>query len=78
MHLRIGTRRSKLALWQASHIKEKLEERGHSVELVLITTTGDKVLDSPLSKIGGKGLFVKEIEEALLRGEIDLAVHSLK
>lgn len=78
MHLRIGTRKSKLALWQANFVKEKLEEKGHEVELVLITTTGDKILDSPLAKIGGKGLFVKEIEEALLRGEIDLAVHSLK
>ena len=78
MHLRIGTRKSKLALWQANFVKKKLEEKGHTVELVLITTTGDKILDAPLAKIGGKGLFVKEIEEALLREEIDLAVHSLK
>ncbi len=78
MKLRIGTRRSKLALWQANHIKEKLEQRGHTVELVLITTSGDKILDVPLAKVGGKGLFVKEIEEALLRKDIDLAVHSLK
>lgn len=78
MHLRIGTRKSKLALWQANFVKDKLEERGHRVELVLITTTGDKILDTSLAKIGGKGLFVKEIEEALLRKEIDLAVHSLK
>ena len=77
-HLRIGTRKSKLALWQANYVKERLESRGYSVELVLITTTGDKILDAPLAKIGGKGLFVKEIEEALLRGDIDLAVHSLK
>ncbi|QID33233.1 hydroxymethylbilane synthase [Pampinifervens florentissimum] len=76
--LRIGTRKSKLALWQANYVKERLEGRGYSVELVLITTTGDKILDAPLAKIGGKGLFVKEIEEALLRGDIDLAVHSLK
>ncbi len=76
--LRIGTRKSKLALWQANYVKEKLESRGYGVELVLITTTGDKILDAPLAKIGGKGLFVKEIEEALLRGDIDLAVHSLK
>ncbi len=76
--LRIGTRKSKLALWQANYVKERLESRGYSVELVLITTTGDKILDAPLAKIGGKGLFVKEIEEALLRGDIDLAVHSLK
>ena len=78
MHLRIGTRKSKLALWQANFVKEKLEEKGHTVELVLITTTGDKILDAPLARIGGKGLFVKEIEEAMLREEIDLAVHSLK
>jgi hydroxymethylbilane synthase len=78
MRLRIGTRKSKLALWQANFIKEKLEKRGHKVELVLITTSGDKIQDVPLAKIGGKGLFVKEIEEALMRKEIDLAVHSLK
>ncbi|MCX8076925.1 MAG: hydroxymethylbilane synthase [Aquificaceae bacterium] len=78
MFLRIGTRRSKLALWQANFVKEKLESRGHRVELVLITTTGDKILDAPLAKIGGKGLFVKEIEDALLKGTVDLAVHSLK
>lgn len=78
MKLRIGTRKSKLALWQANFIKEKLEKKGHKVELVLITTSGDKIQDVPLAKIGGKGLFVKEIEEALMRKEIDLAVHSLK
>ncbi|MGC8853147.1 MAG: hydroxymethylbilane synthase, partial [Hydrogenobacter sp.] len=78
MKLRIGTRKSKLALWQANFIKEKLEKKGHQVELVLITTSGDKIQDVPLAKIGGKGLFVKEIEEALMRKEIDLAVHSLK
>ena len=77
-HLRIGTRKSKLALWQANYVKERLESRGYSVELVLITTTGDKILDAPLAKIGGKGLFVKEIEDALLSGDIELAVHSLK
>ncbi len=77
-HFRIGTRKSKLALWQANYVKEQLKNLSYSVELVLITTTGDKILDSPLAKIGGKGLFVKEIEEALLRGDIDLAVHSLK
>ncbi len=78
MKIKIGTRKSKLALWQANYIKEKLQEKGHTVELVLITTSGDKILDVPLAKIGGKGLFVKEIEEALLRREIDMAVHSLK
>ncbi|WP_299198973.1 hydroxymethylbilane synthase [Thermocrinis sp.] len=76
--LRLGTRKSKLALWQANFVKEKLEALGCRVELVPITTTGDKILDAPLAKIGGKGLFVKEIENALLAGEIDLAVHSLK
>jgi hydroxymethylbilane synthase len=79
MKVRIGTRKSKLALWQANYVKEFLEKRwGVEVELVKITTTGDKILDAPLAKIGGKGLFVKEIEQALLRGDIDLAVHSLK
>lgn len=78
MRLKIGTRKSKLALWQANFIKRRLEEMGHDVELVLITTSGDKLLDVPLAKIGGKGLFVKEIEDALLRGDIDMAVHSLK
>ena len=79
MKIKIGTRKSKLALWQANFVKEFLEkEHGVEVELVKITTKGDKILDSPLAKIGGKGLFVKEIEEALLRGDIDLAVHSLK
>lgn len=78
MKLRIGTRKSKLALWQANYIKEGLEKFGNEVELVLITTSGDKMLDVPLAKVGGKGLFVKEIEESLLRKEIDLAVHSLK
>jgi hydroxymethylbilane synthase len=76
--LKLGTRKSKLALWQANFIKETLEALGCKVELVPITTTGDKILDAPLAKIGGKGLFVKEIENALLEGEIDLAVHSLK
>ena len=76
--LRLGTRKSKLALWQANFVKEKLEALGCKVELVPITTIGDKILDAPLAKIGGKGLFVKEIENALLAGEIDLAVHSLK
>ncbi len=76
--LRLGTRKSKLALWQANFVKERLEALGCRVELVPITTTGDKILDAPLAKIGGKGLFVKEIETALLKGNIDLAVHSLK
>ena len=79
MKVRIGTRKSKLALWQANYVKEFLEKTWNvEVELVKITTTGDKIKDVPLAKIGGKGLFVKEIEKALIDGEIDLAVHSLK
>ena len=78
--IRIGTRASLLALWQANWIKETLEEqnRGIKVELVKIKTTGDKILDVPLAKVGGKGLFVKEIEDALLSNKVDLAVHSMK
>ena len=78
--LRIGTRASQLALWQANWTKAQLEQRypGIVVELVKIKTMGDKILDVPLAQVGGKGLFVKEIEEAMLRGEIDLAVHSMK
>jgi len=78
--LRIGTRASQLALWQANWTKSELENRypGMQVELVKIKTMGDKILDVPLAQVGGKGLFVKEIEEAMLRGEIDLAVHSMK
>jgi hydroxymethylbilane synthase len=80
MVIRIGTRGSKLALTQSDLIKKEIE-RVHSnvqVELVRLKTTGDKILDSPLAKIGGKGLFVKEIEEALLNERVDLAVHSMK
>lgn len=78
--LKIGTRGSQLALWQANWVKSRIEERhsGIRVSLVRIKTTGDKILDVPLAKIGGKGLFVKEIEEALMRGDIDMAVHSMK
>ena len=80
MDIRIGTRGSKLALRQSEWIKEQLEieHSGIHVELVKIKTTGDKILDVPLSKIGGKGLFVKEIEEALLQNRVDVAVHSMK
>lgn len=76
----IGTRGSKLALWQAEWIKSELQKLypGLEVELNKIKTTGDKILDVPLAKVGGKGLFVKEIEEALMRGEADIAVHSMK
>lgn len=78
--LRIGTRASQLALWQANWVKSELENRypGMEVSLVKIKTIGDKILDVPLAQVGGKGLFVKEIEEAMLRGEIDIAVHSMK
>jgi hydroxymethylbilane synthase len=79
-HLRIGTRASQLALWQANWVKSELEKRypGMTVALTKIKTIGDKILDVPLAQVGGKGLFVKEIEEAMLRGEIDIAVHSMK
>jgi len=80
VNLKLGTRGSALALWQANWTKTQLEKSrpGLSVELIPIKTTGDKILDVPLAKIGGKGLFTKEIDEALLDGRIDLAVHSLK
>ncbi|MBG0776807.1 MAG: hydroxymethylbilane synthase [Desulfovibrionaceae bacterium] len=76
----IATRGSKLALWQANHIKDRIqaEHPGVAVDLEIIKTTGDKILDVPLARVGGKGLFVKEIEEALLDGRADLAVHSMK
>ena len=77
--LTIGTRGSKLALWQSNYIKDRLEEiTGLPVELKIIKTTGDKILDVPLAKVGGKGLFTKEIEVELLDGTVDLAVHSMK
>jgi hydroxymethylbilane synthase len=76
--LRIGSRGSQLALWQANHISALLRERGHEVELEIIKTTGDKILDVALAKVGTKGMFTKEIEEALAEGRVDLAVHSLK
>ncbi|MEO1923928.1 MAG: hydroxymethylbilane synthase [Nautiliaceae bacterium] len=78
MKLTIATRGSKLALWQAEWVKKRLENLGHEVDLKIVTTTGDKILDKPLAQIGGKGLFIKEVEEALLRGEAQIAVHSLK
>jgi len=76
----IGSRGSKLALWQAEWVKARLEtlHPGLHVAITVIKTKGDKILDVPLAKVGGKGLFVKEIEEALLSGDIDLAVHSMK
>jgi len=82
-HLRIGSRGSQLALWQANHISALLRARGHQVEIEIIHTTGDKITDVPLAMVGtkgglGKGIFTKEIEEALAAGRVDLAVHSLK
>jgi hydroxymethylbilane synthase len=79
-HIKIGTRGSLLATTQSTWVKNQIEAAhpGVSVELVIIVTKGDKILDVPLAKVGGKGLFVKEIEEALLRRDVDLAVHSMK
>ncbi|WP_260685042.1 hydroxymethylbilane synthase [Variovorax sp. KBS0712] len=74
----IATRESRLALWQAEHVQTLLQERGHSVSLLGMTTRGDQILDRTLSKVGGKGLFVKELEAALEDGRADIAVHSLK
>lgn len=76
--LRIGSRGSQLALWQANHISALLRERGHEVDIEIIKTTGDKITDVALAKVGTKGMFTKEIEEALAEGRVDLAVHSLK
>lgn len=78
--LRIATRKSPLALWQAEFIRSRLQEihAGLEVELISFTTKGDRFLDAPLAKVGGKGLFVKELENAILAGEADIAVHSMK
>jgi hydroxymethylbilane synthase len=76
--LRIGSRGSQLALWQANHIAGLLRERGHQVEIEIIKTTGDKITDVALSLVGTKGMFTKEIEDALAANRVDLAVHSLK
>jgi hydroxymethylbilane synthase len=78
--LRIATRKSPLALWQAEHVGEQLRKihPGLDVELVPMSTQGDRLLDAPLAKVGGKGLFIKELEHALLAGGADIAVHSLK
>ena len=78
MRLRIGSRGSQLALWQANYVSGRLRERGFSVEIEIIRTTGDKITDVALAQVGTKGMFTKEIEEALAAGHIDLAVHSLK
>src|SRR5713226_9637508 len=76
--LRIGSRGSQLALWQANHVADLLRAQGHTVEIEIIKTTGDKITDVPLSMVGAKGMFTKEIEEALAARTVDLAVHSLK
>src|SRR6201981_3379516 len=76
--LRIGSRGSQLALWRSNHISALLRARGHEVEIEIIHTTGDKITDVALAKVGTKGMFTKEIEEALAAGHVDLAVHSLK
>ena len=76
--LTIATRESRLALWQANHVKQLLEDLGHHVTLMGMTTMGDQILDQPLSKVGGKGLFIKELEVAIANGSAHIAVHSLK
>lgn len=78
--IRIATRKSRLALWQAEHVRSRLEAQhpGLRVELVGLSTRGDRILDTPLAKVGGKGLFVKELEEAMIAGIADIAVHSMK
>ena len=78
--IRIATRKSPLAVWQAEHVADRLRQHhpGLEVELVKLVTRGDKVLDSPLAKIGGKGLFVKELEQGMLANDADIAVHSMK
>lgn len=78
LSITIATRESRLALWQANHVKSLLEQQGHRVTLLGMTTQGDQILDRSLSKVGGKGLFVKELEVALEEGRADIAVHSLK
>ena len=78
MNIKIASRNSALALWQTYYIRDLLEARGHSVEIITMKTKGDVILDTPLAKIGGKGLFTKELENAMLDGRADIAVHSLK
>ena len=76
--IRIGTRKSKLALWQANQVKDKLQDLGQFCELVLIESEGDRVLDTPLALMGGKGVFTRALDDALIEGKIDLTVHSFK
>src|SRR3954468_10939574 len=76
--IRIGTRGSELALWQANEVAQQLISFGFDIEIVIVKTTGDRRQDVPLASVGGKGLFIKELEEALDENRIDIAVHSLK
>ena len=78
--IRIATRKSPLAVWQAEHVASRLRDRhpGLEVELVPMSTRGDRILDAPLAQVGGKGLFVKELEQGMLDGHADIAVHSMK
>src|SRR5687768_14863810 len=76
--IRIGTRGSKLALWQANHVADLIKPSGFRTEIVPIETKGDKILDVSIAKIGSKGVFTEEIEDKLLQGSIDIAVHSAK
>jgi hydroxymethylbilane synthase len=78
MKLRIGSRGSQLALWQANHVAALLRPMGHTIEIIVIKTTGDRIQDVSLAQVGTKGMFTKEIEEALLAGDVELAVHSMK
>jgi hydroxymethylbilane synthase len=76
--LRLATRTSPLALWQAHHVRDLLQAVGHGAELVMVTTRGDRVIDRPLHELGGDGLFTREVQEVVLAGEADVAIHSLK
>ena len=76
--IKIGSRGSKLALWQANLVRNSLINRGIESQIIVIKTSGDKIKDKPLYEFGGKGLFIKEIEEALIARDIDMAVHSMK
>ena len=78
MHIKIGSRKSKLALWQTHHVADRLTELGHTYELILIESEGDKVLDTPLPLMGGKGVFTKALDDVILNKSIDIAVHSFK
>ena len=78
MHIKIGSRKSKLAQWQTHHVANKLKELGHSYELILVESEGDKILDTPLPLMGGKGIFTKALDDVILNKTIDIAVHSFK